>query len=1495
MYCHHSIRFIWSVLFVLTFFHSSTSCWGPGSNEYGETTPDYDLYVGSELVIDCSLKSETPKNIKVPVNSTYLKFKRVRDNQIFQNYTHVIDGLTSQLKIPNADVNDSGIYHCQIVLPDNSSHLVCSTKVYVGFPPQNVSNFKCISRNFDNLTCTWDIEPNNIRTNYSVQKIFVFQNYFQSCPKPNNTYCQWRADTEPPYEILSKNLTFVVHGNNSLGTIENEFKFDHFAIVIPNSPEELNPIDVGKQSFTIQWMPPKMPRIVDKPLLFYQLRLEEIERNLKDAIVIDVGVERYNFTFDNLIPNFKYNVSVRCRSNHTMEENMWSTIASIMVKTYPDVPYVLPEVNTEAFLIHNFGNYRNATLYWKPVSKRFFNGENFHYHVECFQSELSGKTYIGYVTSSAPFVKIGHLKNDSSYSFHIYSANKEGVSDDYRSIFIDERNKIAPAPKDIRAISHELGFYNLTWSNTYLKEVNFTVFWCAGRKPSNCDEPIQWSDGILKDPTFALEVVNASSSFQFAVAASYKDQSSGMQWASCIVPSKAPLGQIPITHIEPSSTTLRVIWKLDCEAQKSVIDRYVITYCREGRNCEDAVAKPDVQSYTLENLHPFSNYSVKLRAFNKENKPSEDVDEMYQTTLSAGPADAPHNVTIISETDSTVQVKWLPPLEPNGVITHYNIYHNEFMDEMKDESSCKSCSFLIENLKQFTQYDISIEACTGLFCSKKSLPIIVLTDVGVPGRMDPPRIENVNETHIKVSWNMPSNPNGPIDFFDIQWQQEVGNETSNLTVSHNESLSVLIEFKCSNLLDGRNSYLFYIRAINEKNGNLLYGPFSSSTKGTACIMSQGLAMIIGIAIGGTLALAIFLLVIYKLIKWMSEKIHQVKNIAVRLPKELEGPETNPLNNYENFKKGLVQSIHNGKIDHQSYAIDESDNKNRHGSGSSQFSNASTDELIFKNGKCTKFGRKPSGDSSGCSSMSSNTTTRMHLSSDSGTESDFMVPASPDSLTTDQTILNGHKSPMPILMEIRDSSEASCETQAKTPVNIKCDKHNIFNNGMVLKVDHAYSKFGISGNLTSSIPCPINPLAFYSCNLANSEPSVFEAQNTDKQKPSMMPPYSKIGLAKSSVDIPGIISGNKELGYSKFGYGAPQYCFSIDVENLNPIVGVALVENTLPNVLSRADTGLENENYFGKSDDGTVFPSFSMDYRTADSCQLKTNIDTFSSKKPSSGYVSVGDMRSIKRIDNLSISESSIDEENSPLQSPEDLSIDLSFVSSDWKNNILCPSESRINDVSFLNPDSFNKPLISQLADNVLSPNFGLSLTNGCVQIMPSKESVSSDNDPCTKMDDLSSNIEDNHLISSSFPFSETETSSCPTHSSTPVSEGEHNSEKKPQLPEVVLAPAIGRNGYVPFSTLSSVCDLPVSTVPNATESNVPLSVFPDDICTDIDQNYITPSNKSNLKLLQEGLVTKNKNFSPLLHCNGKKMHKISKPLKYILKPLPKMESEICEV
>lgn len=473
-------------------------------------------------------------------------------------------------------------------------------------------------------------------------------------------------------------------------------------------------------------------------------------------------------------------------------------------------------------------------------------------------------------------------------------------------------------------------------------------------------------------------------------------------------------------------------------------------------------------------------------------------------------------------------------------------------------------------------------------------------------------------------------------------------------------------------------------------------------------------------------------------------------------------------------------------------------------------------------------------------MTSNTTTRMQHSSDSGTESDFMVPASPDSISND--LPNGNKPHMPILMEIHDSPEIrSGGVEVSTPL----DKYNNFMNGMVLKVDHPYSKFGITGNVTSSVPCQINPLAFYSCNLANSEPSVFEAQASNDPNPTRSL-YSKMGYAKSSGDI---LAMNKELGYSKFGLAA-QDCFSIDVEKLNPVVGMALVGDR-----DQRDHFVFN----GKrmKENSSAYP---LDFEKELSGCIRDEMPV--SNIPSSGYVQVGDIRSMKEMDNISLSSSSLDEDSLPLQFPEDLADGLSDLSSVWTTGLFQLPPMGITG------ESYSLDMLGHHPNGGPTLSSSSSPSAGCLQVLPLST-------VCVT-DDSSGD----HNFSNSQAISEVgDVSPGPTSG-----QGLEIQSGCTQPPEVLLTPGAGRNGYVPFSALSSLCDPPI--VPNSSET---LSIFPGDITTD--QNYITPSNKGDLKLLQEGLLSNTVPFSPALHCNSSKEPKI----KHVLKPLPKMESEICEV
>ncbi|KFM74109.1 Cytokine receptor, partial [Stegodyphus mimosarum] len=1524
-------------LLLLSFFiHSCNACWGKSATKYGDMTEDYDLLVGSDLILNCTLFTKSPPEAPEGVNSSNLVFKK--RNQELTDFTHQIDSQTAQLKIPNASQSDSGFYYCSLNIP--SKELVCSSKVSVGYPPHNVTNFKCISRNFDNLTCSWDIEPSGVPTNYSLRKTWISKSVLQLCPSEtsNNTFCQWRGDTDPPYQISTRNLTFFVQGNNSLGSSSQEFSIDHFEIVIPNSPENLSTSETGKQHISIYWLPPDMHDVMDSSDLQYQIWVEEINYESK-KLVINAGNGTSNYTIDGLIPFISYNISLRCRSKYTNKDDMWSPLRSLVVRTNADVPYLTPDVAPEAFELHHFEHFRSVTLFWKPVPQRHFNGENFRYYIVCLENSTNLTTSV--VNSSVPYAELKNLHKDLAYNIHIYSANSEGISSNFKTVMVDVQRNIVPGPKDIRAISHDLGHYNLSWTKPNTSSpITYMVFWCSSLKPwqTRCGGPIQWLNESLMEDNIILNLTDIMMNYQFAVVAKSENRSSGMHWASCIVPHKAALGKIPYVRVEQkTSTELQVIWNLDCKAQTAVVDHYEISYCRISKHeeCKVVNAEPKAESFLLHNLHPFSNYSIKIRAFNKENVSSEDSEAKYQTTLAGAPSDPPRNVKVKSESNASFLVSWLPPSEPNGIITHYVVHYNNSRKQvnarkqMNDQTRYK---LIVAELRYYSIYKVQVQACVSIHCSNLSSPSYVLTDVGEPGAMDPPRIEPVNSTHLRVKWSHPINPNGPIDFYDVQWMPvEVNDSSYHNTVEriHVKSLSTFVKPKCSKLGSGGIKYLFYIRAANQKNGINLYSPLSEPTETTACNISEGLAMIIGAAIGGTLALALFLLLIYKLVRWMSEKIHQVKSITVRLPKGLEGPEMNPLNNYESFKHGLVQNAQISKTERISYIIDENDNKNRHGSGSSQYSNSSTDELIFKNGKCTKFGRKPSGDSSGCSSMSSNTTPRMHLSSDSGTESDF-IASPPDSVIPDQNMHHLPKPPLPILMEVHDHPvpEQLRDTLPQPELNKEASKNDAFNNGMVLKIDQPYSKFGISGNGPSTAQWRVNPLVFYSCNLANSEPSVFEAQNSERQTSSVLAPYSKIGLAKSSGDILSISSRNKAMGYSKFGLSQP--CnFSAAGKQTPTLAMMVIDDRALKEFRHSQNTPskrLKTDNLANIKESPHVSATQHSHETDDDCCYIKVGRGSIIPKKPSPGYVSFGEVKRMPEQNSFSsppvnsagsdLIQSTYPQNNAVALCDPEVVCNKSAHMPKHKDANVEVCDGNLSEEQLFNHAQLKKNSVDSHVITIPSTQSDIDNSKVSHEKVPVNdlipETINIFNPSANNLSQMYCNdsthfLSDSQNISSSCNNSDLpETSSSSDEESNKNCMPEMRSVVRPE--EILLTPVVMRNGYVPFSTLSdSATERTVLSVPNAVESSTSLPVFPSGVCSESDQNYITPSNKSELKLLQEDSISKPNPNLPTIHCNGK--NSINSPkkslqsgvgfingsFKYILKPLPKMESEMCEV
>lgn len=96
-------------------------------------TRDYDLLVGSDLVVNCTLRNRNVTVANQVISSSDLMIEKYNDTQYASKFTRVVDERTVQLKIPKATINDTGFYFCKIFQSKDITPLTaCRTKVNVG-------------------------------------------------------------------------------------------------------------------------------------------------------------------------------------------------------------------------------------------------------------------------------------------------------------------------------------------------------------------------------------------------------------------------------------------------------------------------------------------------------------------------------------------------------------------------------------------------------------------------------------------------------------------------------------------------------------------------------------------------------------------------------------------------------------------------------------------------------------------------------------------------------------------------------------------------------------------------------------------------------------------------------------------------------------------------------------------------------------------------------------------------------------------------------------------------------------------------------------------------------------------------------------------------------------------------------------------------------------------------------------------------------------------
>jgi hypothetical protein len=189
---------------------------------------------------------------------------------------------------------------------------------------------------------------------------------------------------------------------------------------------------------------------------------------------------------------------------------------------------------------------------------------------------------------------------------------------------------------------------------------------------------------------------------------------------------------------------------------------YNVSYNVQGSSDGGSVAV-NQNSTVIMGLKGFTTYEITVAGQNSVGLGP--LSDPLTVTTIEGTSSQPINLTSTSVTDTTIDLLWVEPECPNGVIEHYVVMYNGVAVNTTDNSTM----FTLPGLEPFTNYTIIVAARNGAGVGNVSETIVVQTDEGEP---TPPRNLTGGNTGIMsavLQWLEPLDPNGIILYYVVYY------------------------------------------------------------------------------------------------------------------------------------------------------------------------------------------------------------------------------------------------------------------------------------------------------------------------------------------------------------------------------------------------------------------------------------------------------------------------------------------------------------------------------------------------------------------------------------------------------------------------------------------------------------------------------------------------------------------------------------------------------
>ncbi|XP_062509978.1 uncharacterized protein LOC134186081 isoform X2 [Corticium candelabrum] len=260
------------------------------------------------------------------------------------------------------------------------------------------------------------------------------------------------------------------------------------------------------------------------------------------------------------------------------------------------------------------------------------------------------------------------------------------------------------------------------------------------------------------------------------------------------------------------------------------ITQYSVRYRIANTNSEFSTENVLLPMFTISNLIPYTEYEINAQAQYKHSYcTSKNVSFSPSLTTRLKPEDprAPIGINVPFWTARAARVAWNSTLYTNGSVVAYKVYTTSHAKLLKTNFT----SIMLDGLKPFTRYSVNVvvvvkprnaSQTSEYLESPRSNDYSFMTRQSKPSRPRNVKVVHRTALSVKIVWEIPSRPNGPIAYYDVSYV--MGDHFIDTRVSNSTTIQLdnTTEAIIQNLKPFT-VYMIWVQAVNVEGNKSLVG------------------------------------------------------------------------------------------------------------------------------------------------------------------------------------------------------------------------------------------------------------------------------------------------------------------------------------------------------------------------------------------------------------------------------------------------------------------------------------------------------------------------------------------------------------------------------------------------------------------------------------------------------------------------------------------------